>query len=206
MGLTCRPCFHHARSIDNTVGRDDTLCVGLDSINVWRKDVNIIKSEMCVSGGVLSDDEDTSVCSANATLIHAGMPTTFLTLFACTNTQRRPDRDRTTMPRRLLLAGTRAGLALRHQRLALAAAAAPLLPPPRSVPFSTSSSSRGKRRPAPAAKPQEQEEELDLEEAAIEEMLRKDARRRRERADSVSDAMLEGMWVCETPTASPTSI
>lgn len=58
-----------------------------------------------------------------------------------------------------------------------------------SRPFSTKKRGRPQvQRPHEAAV----EDALDEEEAAVEELLRKDARRRRERADSVSDAMLAG--------------
>lgn len=76
----------------------------------------------------------------------------------------------------------------------------------RSVPFTTTTpnhhqgatKAKGKKReraPAAESPDTEQEQALDEEAEAVEELLRKDARRRRERADSISPAMLEGECV-----------
>lgn len=113
------------------------------------------------------------------------------------------------MPPHRLLLRLAAGLPNTTTRPSRAARAQALLL--RSVPFSTTTSpssshqgatkAKGKKRgrvPAaesPDTEEQEQAQALDEESEAIEELLRKDAQRRRERADSISPAMLEGACV-----------
>lgn len=106
------------------------------------------------------------------------------------------------MPRHRLLLRLAAGLPNTTSRPLRAAQAQALLV--RSVPFSTASPSsshqgatkaKGKKRgrvPAAESPDTDQEQALDEDSEAIEELLRKDAQRRRERADSISPAMLEG--------------